>query len=179
MGLNMAVGPTLAAALPLIALAAVAGAAEVLPASGELGCDDLKLHVCEFVDPASGLSVRLPRDWPLRRLRVRTVTGPSAGVRQRFAERWVVIDYLPEEPSSPEASLFHAAVLPRAAWLRLSAGPEPPSGVEVASSPLLAVVAAQNRSNPYPPDSRDAQIFDALIPSLEEISLIFTLRPMH
>jgi hypothetical protein len=174
----MAVGLTLAAALPLIALASVAGV-EVLPASGELGCDDLRLHTCEFFDPASGLSVRLPRDWPLRRLRVRTVTGPSAGVRQRFAERWVAIDYLPEEPSSPEASLFHAAVLPRGDWLRLSERPEPLPGIEVASSPTLTVVAAQDRTNPYPPDSRDAQIFDALIPSLEEISLIFTLHPVH
>jgi hypothetical protein len=174
----MAVVPALAAALPLIALAQLASAVEVLPASGDLGCDDLRLRSCEFFDPASGLSVRLPRDWPLRRLRVRTETGPSAGVRQRFAERWVVIDYLPEEPSSPEASLFHAAVLPRADWLRLSESPEPPPGTEVASSSSLAVVAAQDRANPYPPDSRDAQIFDALIPTLEEISLIFTLRPV-
>jgi hypothetical protein len=174
----MAVVLTLAAAVPLIALAPVASAVEVLPASGDLGCDDLRLHACEFFDPGSGLSVRLPRDWPLQRLRVRTETGPSAGVRQRYAERWVVIDYLPEEPSSPEASLFHAAVLPRAVWLHLAAGPEPPPGTEVASSPSLAVVAAQDRTNPYPPESRDAQIFDALIPTLEEISLIFTLRPV-
>src|SRR5262245_41912014 len=85
-GLNMVAVLTLAAALPLIALAPVASAVEVLPASGDLGCDDLRLHACEFFDPGSGLSVRLPRDWPLRRLRVRTETGPSAGVRQRYAE---------------------------------------------------------------------------------------------
>jgi len=113
----------------------------------------------------------------MRRLRVSTETGPSAGVRQLYAERWVVIDYVPEEPSNPEASLFHAAVMPRAAWLRLSAGPDPAPGIEVATSPSLAVVAAQGRINPYPPDSRDAQIYEALIPTLEEISLILTLRP--
>lgn len=166
-----------AALLPLVASAPLASAAEVLPASGELGCDDTRIDACEFFDVVSGLRVRLPQDWPMRRLRISTETGPSAGVRQRFAERWVVIDYLPEEPANPEACLFHAAVLPRAAWLRLSESPEPVPGTEVATSPSLAVVAAQGRINPYPPDSRDAQIYDALIPSLEEISLILTLRP--
>jgi hypothetical protein len=39
------------------------------------------------------------------------------------------------------------------------------------------VIAAQGHGNPYPPGSRDAEIYDALIPSLEEISLILTLRP--
>lgn len=174
----MAMVLVLAAAVALIAFAPIARAAEVLPASGELGCDDLRRNACEFFDPSSGLAVRLPRDWPLRRLRLRTETGPSAGVRQQFAERWVVIDYVPEEPSNPEASLFHAVVLPRTAWLRLSARAASPAGTEVASSPSRAVIAAQDRTNPYPPDSRDAQIFDALIPTLEEISLIFTLRPL-
>jgi len=163
--------------LPLTAIASAASAVEALPPSGELGCDDAGLETCEFFDPASGLRVRLPQDWPMRRLRVSTETGPSAGVRQRFAERWVVIDYVPEEPANPEASLFYAAVIPRAAWLRLSSSPEPAPGTEVATSPSLTVIAAQGSTNPYPPDSRDAQIYEALIPSLEEISLILTLRP--
>jgi hypothetical protein len=152
---------------------------EALPQSGQLDCDDLRLESCEYFDPVSGLRVRLPRDWPMRRLRVSTETGPAASVRQPDAERWVVIDYVPEEPANPEVSLFSAAVLPRAAWLRLAARPEPAPGTEVASSPTRMVVAAQGRTNPYPPDSRDAQIYDALIPSLEELSLIFTLPPMR
>lgn len=163
--------------LPLVGIAGIACAADVLPASGELGCDDTRLESCEFYDPASGLRVKLPIDWPMRRLRVSTESGPAAGARQRHAERWVVIDYLPEEPANPEASLFYAAVMPRTAWLRLSDAPAPVPGTEVATSRTLAVVAARGPVNPYPPDSRDAQIFDALVPSLEEISLILTLRP--
>jgi hypothetical protein len=165
------------AVILLLVASTQAVAVEALPPSGELDCSDLRLEMCEYVDTASGLRVRLPRDWPMRRLRVSTETGPSAGVRQTYAERWLVIDYVPEEPANPEASLFHAAVVPRAAWLRLSASSEPVSATEVASSPSLMVVAAQGRSNPYPPDSRDAQIYEALIPTLEEISLILTLRP--
>jgi hypothetical protein len=166
-----------AAILPLIAVTSAASAVEALPPSGQLDCDDARLESCEFLDPASGLRVRLPRDWPMRRLRVSTETGPPAWVRQQFAERWVVIDYVPEEPANPEASLFYAAVIPRAAWLRLSSSAQPAPGTEVASSASLTVIAAQGRTNPYPPDSRDAQIYEALIPSLEEISLILTLRP--
>jgi len=162
--------------LPLFAIASVASAAETLPASGTLDCDDSRRVACEFVDPASGLRVRLPHDWPMRRLRVSTETGPSAGVRQPFAERWVAIDYVPEEPALPEVSLFHAAVLPRAAWLRWSESRAAAPVVEVAASQSRAVVAAQERAHPYPSGSRDAQIFEALMPSLEEISLILTLR---
>ena len=164
----------------ILSLGAYAGGAlavEALPPSGELDCSDARLEICEFFDAASGLRLRLPQDWPMRRLRVSTETGPSAGVRQAYAERWVVIDYVPEEPANPEVSLFQAAVLPRSAWLRLSASSEPVAGTEVASSPSLMVVAAQSHTNPYPPDSRDAQIYEALIPTLEEISLILTLRP--
>jgi hypothetical protein len=166
-----------AAILPLIGVASVASAVDALPASGELACDDLRLERCEFFDPASGLAVRLPQDWPMRRLRVSTETGPPASVRQPYAERWVVIDYVPEEPANPEASLFEAAVVPRAAWLRLAGTAEQAPGTEVASSPSRMVIAAQGHDNPYPPGSRDAEIYDALIPSLEEISLILTLRP--
>lgn len=163
--------------LPLIGTAGVACAVDALPASGELGCDDARLDTCEYFDPESGLRVRLPLDWPMRRLRASTVSGPAAGARQRNALRWVVIDYLPEEPANPEASLFYAAVLPRSAWLRLSEEAASSPGTEVAASRTLAVVAVRGPVNPYPPDSRDAQIFDALVPSLEEISLILTLRP--
>ena len=91
-----------AAILLLIGVTSIASAVDTLPASGELDCDDLRLERCEFYDPASGLSVRLPRDWPMRRLRVSTETGPPASVRQPYAERWVVIDYIPEEPANPE-----------------------------------------------------------------------------
>ena len=82
----------------------------------------------------------------MRRLRVSTETGPSAGVRQRFAERWVVIDYVPEEPANPEASLFYAAVIPRAAWLRLSSSPEPAPGTEVGD---LAVAHCHRRAGQH------------------------------
>jgi hypothetical protein len=166
-----------AALLPLIGLASGASAGDALPASGELDCDDRRIERCEYFDAASGLAVRLPQDWPMRRLRVSTETGPSASVRQPYAERWVVIDYVPEEPANPEVSLFQAAVIPRAAWLRIAGAAEAAPGTEVASSASRMVIAAPGRTNPYPPGSRDAEIYDALIPSLEEISLILTLRP--
>jgi len=72
--------------LSLVAIAPAVLAAESLPTSGELDCDDIRLDSCEFFDPVSGLRLRLPRDWPMRRLRVSTETGPSAGVRQRYYE---------------------------------------------------------------------------------------------
>src|SRR5687767_12433173 len=85
--------------LSLAAIAPAVLAAETLPPSGELGCDDTRLESCEFFDPPSGLRLRLPRDWPMRRLRVSTETGPSAGVRQRFPSvGWSSITSLRNRP---------------------------------------------------------------------------------
>jgi hypothetical protein len=66
-------------------------------------------------------------------------------------------------------------VLPRAEWLQLSQRSPLPPAIEVASNRSRAVVATLPGANPYPPDSRDAAIFEALTPSLQEISLIVTL----
>jgi hypothetical protein len=163
-------------AFAMLAATAAATHAGDLPASGELGCEESARAACDFFDPASGLRIKVPADWPMRRLRLTTETGPAAGSHERFAERWVSIDYLPEEPANPESSLLQAAVLPWFTWQRLSAQTIALPGVEVAASRTRVVVAETARSNPYPPDSRDAQIFDALMPSLEEVSLILTLR---
>ena len=65
--------------LSLAAIAPAVLAAETLPPSGELGCDDTRLEACEFFDPSSGLRLRLPRDWPMRRLRVPSTSLASAG----------------------------------------------------------------------------------------------------
>ena len=39
-----------------------------------------------------------------------------------------------------------------------------------------AVVVTLAVPNPYPPESRDAQIFDALEPAPEQLSLMLTLK---
>ena len=66
-----------------------------------------------------------------------------------------------EALAESELAIFHQALAAQPPW----------------SDMPLIVIAAQGSTNPYPPDSRDAQIYEALIPSLEEISLILTLRP--
>jgi hypothetical protein len=163
----------------LAAVAALAGwepaGAGVLPESGELVCERLALGACNFTDHASRLLFLWPADWPARRLKLVTETGPAARARQRDAIRWISIEYLPDDTTQPEASLFRVAVLRRSDWLMLASQPASADGVEVAASRVHVAVATVPPANPYPPGSRDADIFEALVPTYAEISRIVTL----
>jgi hypothetical protein len=141
-------------------------AAGALPDSGELLCLSTALGECDYVDPASGLLVRWPSDWPSRRLKLVTESGPTARARHRDAIRWIAIEYVPDDVALPEASLFCVAVLRRPDWLAQAAQSGPADGIEVAARSGHVAVAI------LPPGSRDADIFDALTPSLAEISRI-------
>jgi hypothetical protein len=151
-------------------VAANAGAATILPDTGELTCLRAALGECDYQDRIGGLLLRWPNDWPVRRLKLVTETGPAARARQRDAIRWIGVEYLPDDPDQPEVSLFHVAVLNRADWLRLSAQSVPTGAVEVATGKERVAVATLQAANPYPPGSRDADIFDALLPGFAQLS---------
>lgn len=161
--------PLLLAALP----AQQGRASTPLPASGELTCERTLLARCDFLDPDSGLHFAWPNDWPARRLALVTVTGPPARSRQADATRWIAIEYLPDDPSQPQTTLVWVAVVPRGDWITQSARPgaRRTPGIEVATGPRHVAVAVVPDGNPYPVESRDAEIFDALRPSLAEVSL--------
>jgi hypothetical protein len=150
-----------------------------LPASGELACDRVALGACRFHDPVTGLEFEWPNDWPVRRLKLLTESGPPAHARQSGAMRWISVEYLPDDPAQPEVSMFHLVVLRRGDWIAQSDRSRFVADIEVATGREEVVVASVHASNPYPPDSRDADIFDALRPSLEDISRIVWLdRPV-
>jgi hypothetical protein len=156
----------------LVALAAAeARAARPMPASGELVCEN-NAHrgECDYYDPATNLLVIWQRDWPVRRLKFVTEAGPSAEARQQDATRWIALVYQPDDDAQPEAPLFQVAVLARSDWIRQSMKSSLAAGVEVASGGQLVAIASLQPVNPYPPDSHDADIFDALQPRIEEIS---------
>jgi hypothetical protein len=158
------------AALIALLTSSSVGAA-TLPESGELACLRAATGECNYRDPISGLTLRWPNDWPVRRLKLVTETGPVARSRQRDAIRWVSVEYLPDDQNLPEAPLFRLAVLRRGDWHAQLARPVPPSAVEVASGRGLVAVFMET-PNSYPPGSRDADIFAALQPGPVEISLI-------
>jgi hypothetical protein len=141
-----------------------------LPDSGELLCLRAAVGECDYVDQLTGLRLHWPTDWPVRRLKLVTETGPTARARQRAAIRWIAVEYVPDDTDQLQASLFRLAVIRRSDWFELSAQPVPAGGVEVASARDHVVVASLPPTNPYPPDSRDADIFDALTPGFAQIS---------
>ena len=162
----------LAAAAPTLAtLDAIA--ATPMPASGELSCQIAHLGECDFLDPATGLRWVWPRDWPAQRFMIITETGPPASAHQLDAIRWISLEYVPTDSAQPQVPLFDVAVLRRDNWIRQSATTWLATGTEVASSKAGRVaIATVPAVNPYPPGSRDADIYDALQPNMREISLI-------
>ena len=143
-----------------------------LAASGEQSCQRGAVDTCRFADPTTGLRLAWPNDWPVRRLKLLTDSGPAAHARQTGAVRWISLEYVPDDPAQPEASVFHLAVLERRDWIAQSNASRSPRDVEVATGRVHVAVAFVQTGNPYPLDSRDADIFDALRPTLAEISRI-------
>lgn len=160
----------------LVAVTVLAGLEPAQAASpqdaGDFLCERVVVGACTYSDRATRLRFHWPNDWPSSRLRLVTVTGPEARARQRDAIRWIEIDYVPDDATQPEASLFSVAVLRRSDWLSQSAQPGSVRGVEVATGRDHVAVATLEPMNPYPPGSRDADIFEALMPSLADISRI-------
>jgi len=162
------------ARLAVVAALAAGGpaAANTLPDSGEFACERAALGGCDYTDPATELIFRWPVDWPVRRLKIVTQTGPQARARQRDATRWIAIEYWPDDDALPRVSLFSVAVLRRSDWLKLSGNLPTAGGVEVATGREHVAIAAVPPVNPYPAGSRDADIYEALAPDFAQISRI-------
>jgi hypothetical protein len=145
-----------------------------LPSGGELICDRAASGECDFSDPASRLVFAWPSDWPGRRLKLLTETGPRAWARRPGAVRWISVEYIPDDPAQPEVSLVHVTVFERAEWIAQWTRAEAiaPAGVEVATARNFVAVASVSVDNPYPADSRDADIWDALRPTAAEVSAL-------
>lgn len=79
---------------------------------------------------------------------------------------------LPDDAANIEASLLHVAVLRRTDWVTQFAQLAPPPGVEVATGATLVAMATVPPANPYSAGTRDADIFDALLPAPADISRI-------
>jgi hypothetical protein len=162
-------------ALVLVIMACGWCRADTLPARGDLDCEDGRRAPCVYVDRAVGLQFEPPLDWPMRRLRMTTEADPRAGRLPGRAVRTIEVDYVPENDANPETTLFRALVYELPVWYELSARATSMPGYEVASSRTYAIVVTLAAPNPYPPESRDARIFEALEPAPEELSIMLTL----
>ena len=149
-------------------------AATPLPPGGELTCERAAGGECDFADPANRLVFAWPNDWPGRRLKLLTETAPRAWARRPGAVRWISVEYVPDDPAQPEASLVQVTVFERAEWIAQWTRAEAiaPVGVEVATTRNFVAVASVSVDDPYPPDSRDADIWDALRPSAADVSAL-------
>ena len=129
-----AAAPLLWSMMSSLVVSTPASAETPLTTSGEMTCEGAVIGDCDLVDPTSGLVFRWPNDWPVRRLKIVTESGPRANARVRGAVRWIALQYIPDDPALPEIVLFSVAVLERDVWIDQSNRSRAAMGVEVATS---------------------------------------------
>ena len=113
----------------------------------------------------AGFSLAIPASWE-ERYAVGLATGEEALALQPRA-RWVVtFAYIPQYRRNDRASLLRVYVFGRNDWdvLRRESGPAP--GEVVAENSDSVFVAAAPQSNPFPPASADARIYDEMARAL-------------
>ncbi len=116
----------------------------------------------------AGFSLAIPASWE-ERYAVDIATGEEALALQPRA-RWVVtFAYIPQYRRNDRATLLRVYVFSKADWeaLRRQAGPMP--GEVVAENADSVLVAASPQSNPFPPASADARIYDEMSRALRPV----------
>ncbi len=125
---------------------------------------------------AAGVRFDPPSTWPKGRYRVEAKSHASAADEQPFAAHWVAIQYQPDEPGSPEASLCRIVVFGRDDWLRIDSESGPPVGTVLESLDAWTYVVQLPQANPYPARSIDAAQFDAMRLSIREVRVRFSIE---
>jgi len=94
------------ARLAVVAALAAGGPAmaNTLPDSGEFASERAARGGCDYTDPATEPIFRWPIDWPVRRLKIVTQTGPQPRARQRAETRRIAIEYWPDDDALPRVS---------------------------------------------------------------------------
>ena len=107
---------------------------------------------------AGSYTLALPNRWK-GHIRVDSLSTAERGTALPGA---VVFAYIPTDSTIRPQALLVIAVYDSAAWQAVRAEAGPPPGDSVASQHGLVYVIALPQSNPFPPASPDAMVFDLL-----------------
>lgn len=128
-----------------------------------------------YENPEAGLSVALPRTWQ-GGYRIHAVSGDAAAARQPRAQQVVTFSYAPLATATPERPLLTLFVFGTADWAALGGDASPAIGTVVARNADRVIVGALPAGNPFDPGSADAQRFDAMRLTDEQVRAAVVMR---
>ena len=158
----------LPAAFAVLALAACSGQTSDAspPAAATAGApaaDAKPLPEERYASTTAGFDLTLPGIWTGR---YRTMERKDSTMGSRLA---VDFKFVPDSGSkAPSLNLMTLRIFPRAVWDKLASRPGGPVGSKLGERGNDIFVLSLPQSNPYPPNSPEAPIFDKLIISLAQ-----------
>jgi len=129
-----------------------------------------------IVSRETGIRFMPPLKWSRDRVVVAELDADSAAVELAGALRGVTFDYKAEQPGHRNQPLLRVLVFDRNRWAAQIAEGGPPAGESIASVGDWVYVAALPSSNPYREETLDADQFDAMHLSLDEVRAAFAVE---
>ena len=129
-----------------------------------------------LVSREAGIRFMPPLRWSRDRVVLTELRADSAAVKLTGAIHGVSFDYKAEQPGHRNQSLLRILVFDQTRFDALLAEGGPPAGEPIASVGDWVYVAALPQSNPYRAETLDADQFDAMRLSLEDVRAAFTIE---
>jgi hypothetical protein len=125
----------------------------------------------------AGIRFMPPLKWSRERLSVRPLHADSAAAMELSgAAHGVAFDYKAEQPGHRNQPLLRILVFDRNRWASLAAEGGPPVGEAIDSVGGWIYVAALPQSNPYRDETLDADQFDDMHLSLDDVRAAFAVE---
>jgi len=132
--------------------------------------------VVPIVDRESGVRFNPPQRWNNGLLVVDTLNDTDTSLKIVGASYGVAFEYRAEQPGHRNQGLLHILVFSRERWAELSAETGPPQGDSLTTVGDWVYVASLPQSNPYREESLDADQFEQMSITLEEVRAAFAVE---
>jgi hypothetical protein len=123
----------------------------------------------------AGFTLALPPAWH-DSYDVDARSGPIAAARWPYASHAVAFTYKPIEPDQPQPTLLTILVYRREDWNSIAAESGQPHAIPVAEQADDVYIASVADSNPFASGSRDADHFNAMRLTIDQVKDALTLH---
>jgi hypothetical protein len=157
----------------VMSLGPVLGCGGDLPPQRPLG--SIPTEDLIYNDERAGFTLALPPAWH-DRYDVDARSGPIAAAQWPYASDAVAFTYKPVEPDQPQPTLLMILVYRREDWNSIAAESGKPHGIPVAQQADDVYIASVADSNPFEGGSRDADHFNAMRLTVDQVKDALTLH---
>jgi hypothetical protein len=127
-----------------------------------------------YVISEAGIRFDPPATWDVARIHVSSRSGKDAAAAQPGAEFAVAFEYKAEQPNHKNNALLNLYVLRRAQWARVAR--QSPATAVIDSTGDWMFVASMPDDNPYRAELLDADQFEAMRLTLDEVRNAFSVE---